>query len=493
MLRLVLNITLLPFVCLSYNILVAQTDTLFLSIDRCRDMALNNNTKIKIAEYRTEAATEMRKSTHTKYFGEFSFAGQYQYSNRQISLFNQDLFLPVVPFWAIDENTGTLREDILENPLLNGIVSNPLTGEIFYDSQGNPAFWLYSYLPSEQLKFGTHHNFMFGPSFVQPLYLGGKIRNMVKVAEAGEEIMKAKQSMDEDDVMLQTEEAYWRCVCVQEQKVLAYRYRELLLLLVSDLENIHAEGIITYNDVLKAKIKLNEADLNCLKADNGLALSQMALLQIIGLPLNTPIVLDGNIDKLPVLPNPSGSFETALQNREELRILDNTLSMAIAQKNIAMSRFLPNIMASANYLFVNPNPYNAFEKEFGSDWSAGITVQIPLFHWGDRLHTMRASKKIIEISQLMKQDAEEMIHLELEQSYFVYTETMKKFDLCEKTLIQATENLRLANDAFSEGMFTLSDLLEAQVLWQQAYSELIKAKTDLKLQEINYRKKTGQL
>jgi len=274
---------------------------------------------------------------------------------------------------------------------------------------------------------------------------------------------------------------------------LAYKYRELLNHLAGDLENLYAEGIITYNDVLKAKLKLNEAELSCLKADNGLALSQMALLQIIGLPLNTQISLDGNLDKLPVLPNPSGSYETALQNREELHILDNTMNMAIAQKNIALSRFLPNIMASANYLFVNPNPYNAFEKEFGSDWSLGVTVQIPLFHWGDRLHTMRASKKIIEISQLMKQDAEQMIQLELEQAYFVYTETMKKYDLCEKALIQSKENLRMANDAYQEGMLTLADLLEAQVLWQQAYSELIQAKTDLKLQEINYRKKTGQL
>ena len=117
--------------------------------------------------------------------------------------------------------------------------------------------------------------------------------------------------------------------------------------------------------------------------------------------------------------------------------------------------------------------------------------QIPLFHWGDRLHTLRATRKINEVALLMKKDAEEMIRLELEQSWYVFTEAVKKYDLCEKALIQASENLRMSQDSWQEGMIKLSDLLEAQVIWQQAYSELIQSKTDLKMQEINYRRKTG--
>lgn len=469
----------------------APGDTVFLDLDHCRSLAIENNNKLKIAECRSQAATELRKSVSTRYFGEFGLAGQYQYSNRQISLFNRDMFLPVVPFWAIDQETGTLRTDILENPLLNGIVANPFTGEIFYDTEGNPAFLLYSYLPSEQLKFGTHHNFMFGPSFIQPLYLGGKIRNMVKVARAGEEIAKLKQDIDYDDVIFNTDEAYWRCVSVQEQRNLAVLYHGLLKKLLADVENYYSEGIITYNDVLKVKIKLNEAELNLLKADNGYALSQMALLQIIGISYDTPIRLDTQTGEMPVLPNPSGAYELALSGRKELQILDQTLLLSEAQQNIALSRFLPNITASANYLFVNPNPYNGFEKEFGGDWSLGLTVQIPLFHWGDRLHTLRATRKINEVALLMKKDAEEMIRLELEQSWYVFTEAVKKYDLCEKALIQASENLRMSQDSWQEGMIKLSDLLEAQVIWQQAYSELIQSKTDLKMQEINYCRKTG--
>ncbi len=487
------NIIAAVFFALLSPISHAQTDTLQLDAGTCRQLALHNSYRIKIAALKTGLAGDIRKSVNTRYYGELALAGQYQYTNRQIGLFDRDMFLPVVPFWAIDEQTGTLRTDILENPLLNGIVANPLTGEIFYDNQGNPAFLLYSYLPSEQLKFGNHHNVVFGPSFVQPIYLGGKIRNMAKVARAGEEIMKLKQDIDIAEVVYKTEEAYWRCVDVQEKKNLAYAYRDLLVHLVEDVENYYAEGIITYSDVLKARVKLNEAELDCLKADNGYKLACMALMQIIGLPAETAVHLDADVSDIPLLPNQAGGYEMALNNREELKILEQTRLLTEAQNNMARSRFLPNITASANYLFFNPNPYNGFRKEFGSDWSAGITLQIPLFHWGDRIHTLRATQKMNEISLLMRAEAEELIRLELEQAWFMFSESLTRYNLCKQAVKHAAENLRMAHDAWMEGIIKSGDLIEAQVLWQKACTELIAAKTDLKMQEVNYRKKTGTL
>ena len=58
---------------------------------------------------------------------------------------------------------------------------------------------------------------------------------------------------------------------------------------------------------------------------------------------------------------------------------------------------------------------------------------------------------------------------------------------------QASENLKLATDRFQAGTIVAKDVQEAQVIWQQAYSNLIDAKVEYKINEVLYRKSIGEL
>ena len=58
---------------------------------------------------------------------------------------------------------------------------------------------------------------------------------------------------------------------------------------------------------------------------------------------------------------------------------------------------------------------------------------------------------------------------------------------------QAKENLRVSEDQYEVGMENLTNLLEAQVQWQQAWSEWVDAKATLKLCESEYLKAIGKL
>ena len=58
---------------------------------------------------------------------------------------------------------------------------------------------------------------------------------------------------------------------------------------------------------------------------------------------------------------------------------------------------------------------------------------------------------------------------------------------------QAEENLRLSNDRLKAGTITGKDVLDAQTLWQQAYSDIIDAKIQYRINEARYRKAIGVL
>jgi outer membrane protein TolC len=147
----------------------------------------------------------------------------------------------------------------------------------------------------------------------------------------------------------------------------------------------------------------------------------------------------------------------------------------------------------ANYLFMNPNPYKGFDKSFGSDWTAGINIQIPITHWGDRIYTMRASNEIVEIARLKREEAVSLIILDMNLAWNNYTEAIKNLNLLKKSMELAAEILRVAQDNYDEGIISVSKLLEAETNYVKAQTEYVEAKTKLKLCELEYLKKTGEL
>ncbi|MDD4150671.1 MAG: TolC family protein [Bacteroidales bacterium] len=476
------------------HLIIAQSDadTVFLSVLDCRESAYAENYAIQTAKGQYKITEKLHSAAKTQYFGQLNLIGNYQLTNKPFQVLSDNLFMPVVPFWSVDQANMELNPNMLENPLLNGMVLNPLTNEVMTDPEGNPLFFFYSYLPADKMQIGTHHNFVFGPSFIQPIYLGGKIRSLNKIAQSGKEIASYNVEIENNKEIYKIEQAYWRIVDLQEKQKIIGKYLELLNQVLFDVENLYTEGVVTRAEVLQVNVKINEAELDQARVNNGLILSEMALCQLIGLPIETEIYLTDTPDDIQALPKFDGSAQLALDNRSEIKMLEEAQKMAIAQKDLMRSRFLPNAALTANYLFIKPNPYKGFNNSFGSDWTVGISMQIPLTFWGDSFYTMNASKELINIAELKKEEAKSLITLEVQQAWFKYSETVKTLSLMKKSVEFAEETLRISQDNFNEGMISIAKLLEAQTKWHKTNGDLIEAKTQVKMLEVEYKMKTGQ-
>ena len=194
--------------------------------------------------------------------------------------------------------------------------------------------------------------------------MGGKIRELYNISKAAENLAKASDEKSKTDLLLDVDEAYWRVVSLQNKVSLAIEYRNLIAKMDTDVADMVDEGLTTKAELLKVKVKLNEADVMLTKAENGLSLSKMALNQLCGLPLDTEYKLaDTNLENgedTKILP-----IEQALNNRPEIKELNESKNIALSNQKIAFSRFLPNVGLSANYLLSNPNAYNGYKNEFG--------------------------------------------------------------------------------------------------------------------------------
>ncbi len=466
-----------------------------LTLSECRTKALEQNREIRIAQNDMQSAAYARKSAQTNFLPKINFGGAWLRTGKAIQPLENDLLLPVVPFNTIDPATGKFNPEALKDlgTAMNTLVVNPETGQPVVDQAGNPIFRNYAMLPADKLVLDHKNSYYARFTLTQPLFTGFKITEANHIARRAENIAKEKELLTRAEVVAKTDEAFWRVVSLQEKLKLANAYEALLDRLVTDLKNMYAEGVITRNDVLKAQVKQNEAKLKTLQAENGCALSKMALAQIIGMEEEDIEVDSGKMEELPVAVPVSFLGEVSTDNRAEVAMLKEKAAIMESKRNIERSRFMPDVMLTGGYGWMNPNPYHGLRNEFGGNWSVGIVVSIPVFTWGERRNDLHAAKLKMANAELELNEAREMIDLQIRQNRYRYTEALKKAEMTGLSKKQAEENMRMAKENLMEGRSRLAELLEAQLQWENASSEHIDALVEMKTVLLELDKSTGEI
>ena len=426
-----------------------------LQLEDCRQMALTHNKSVQMAQESVKAANELKKAAFAQFLPNFSANGAYTWNQKNLSLLSENAKLPTY-----------------------SLTTGLMTG--------------YTVLPKSALEYDIQNIFAGSIGFVQPIFMGGKIKELYHIAKYGENLAIAQQENKITELLLEVDEAYWRVVSLENKVKLAKEYRNLIAQVDSNVNVSIEEGVATKSEALKVKVKLNEADITVTKAEDGLNLSRMALNQLCGIALDDVYTLaDQNLAD--ETPTPLIPIDQALNNRPEIKQLTQMENIAKSNEKIMLSRFMPNIAFSGNYLVTNPNSYDGYKNEFGGMFSVGIVANIPLFHFGDKIHTLNAARSQHRIATLELEETKEKMQLQIKQSSYKVAESLKKKVSTQHNIDQAEENLRYATEGFDAGVITSTDLLGAQTAWLSAKSEAIDASIDVKLCNLYLAKSLGTL
>lgn len=330
----------------------------------------------------------------------------------------------------------------------------------------------------------------------QPVFMGGAIIAMNKMADLGEELACNSAEQTRQQTLYSIDQTYWQVVSLRHKQKLAEGYLDLVKKLDDDVQKMIQEGVATRSEGLSVSVKVNEAEMMLTKVNDGLVLSKMLLCQLCGMPVSEQIILaDEEKETLEAVVEvaPRMEVDQALENRPELRQLQNVVDMSKQLTNILKAGNLPQVMLTGGYLVSNPNLYNGFQRKFGGVWNVGVMVRVPIWNWGDVAYKVRASKGATTIARLKMDDAREKITLQVNQSNFQVQEANKKLEMANVNIQKADENLRTANLGFKEGVISSTTVMEAQTAWLQAQSQRIDAEIDVKLSQVNLQKALGTL
>ena len=454
------------------------------SLDSCRAMALSNKKELMVKAERVRQAGYQRKQAFAAYLPALDFAGGYTYNQKKLSLFDSDQLLPTKSF-----NLATQSYEF-------NVVTNPITHQPVTTPDGTPIPSEVALIPKEAMEFDIHNVFFGAVTLTQPIYMGGKIVAMNRLAKIQEEANRMLQENESQNVIYAVDAAYWTVVSLNAKHRLAKSYVNLLDTLDRNVKLMLDQGVATRSDLLSVDVKLNEANVDLLKVENGLSLSRMALAQICGLPVHSDINVadEGVAQAIPSAEIATRyNMEEVYSRRPDLRALEMASEATVQQKRVALSEMLPNIALIGSYSFTNPNMFDGFKNRFGGAFSVGVMVKIPLWHWGGNYNGYRAARSAETISKIQVADAREKIDLQVCQAAYKAQEAVKTYLATESNLAKAQENLRTATLGFREGVITTDDVMAAQTAWLKAHSENIDAMIDVKLCDVYLSKVLGTL
>ena len=462
-----------------------------LSLDSCRAMALRNNKQMSISRVKQEIAANVRKSARTKYLPHISALGGYEYTSKEVSILNDDQ-KEALNFMGSNLKNGIVSSvgpyaQILPAALQQRLGTDLTNLASFLDLGGQNIV--------NAFRTDTRNLWAGAILLTQPVFMGGAIVAMNKLADAGEELAANSAEAKRQATLYHIDQAYWQVVSLRHKQKLAQGYLDLVKKLDGDVQKMIKEGVATRSDGLSVSVKVNEAEMAMLKVNDGLTLSKMLLCQLCGIPVDEQIVLaEEETDNLETVEfTPQADFQQAVENRPELKMLQNMVDMGKQTTNILKAGNLPQVLLTGGYMVSNPNVFNGFEKKFAGVWNVGVLVRVPIWNWGDVAYKVRAAKGATTIATLQKEEAREKIELQVNQSAFQVSEANKKLEMAKASIERANENLRTANLGFSEGVISSTTVMEAQTAWLQAQSQKIDAEIDVKLSQVNLQKALGTL
>ena len=419
------------------------------SLQQLKDSALHNNIAIHSAELSIDAAREQRKEAFTKYFPNISGTGLWFNANRGMAKMEMN------PSEMIPAEMGAMLSQMLPAQALAAL-ANPVS--------------------MTMMKNGTIGSLMA----VQPVFAGGQIVNGNKLAKVGEDVSRLQLQLSENEVEEKVEQYYWQLVSLQEKTKTLDAVDTLLANIYKDVDVAVRAGVAMRNDLLQVQLRQNDIESQRLKLENGISIVRLLLAQYCGLRDTTFTLLTPPQQGMEI------AAEGTIAQLPEYQLLEKQVEATGLQKKMAVGQNLPTVAVGAGY-----NYHNLMDNDrtFGMVFA---TVSVPITDWWGGSHAIKRKK--IEHQKAIEQleNNAQLLQIRMQNAWNGVEESRRQLLLAQRSIEQAEENLRLNRDYYRAGTSRMADLLEAQLLYQQACDKHTDAFADHQIKLMEYRHAIGQ-
>ncbi len=410
----------------------SATTTISLTLEECRQRALENNTYMKNAALDVRAAQLRKQEAITEYFPHVSATA--------------------MGYWAQNPLLEMNMNDLFENGEI------PETLKPICESYGMKTD--YSFFKK---------GWSAGVTAIQPIYAGGRIVTGNRLAALGVEVAGLQKDILRRETSETVDSLWWQVVSFEGKFETLEHLSATLDTLYSNVLSAVSSGLAAETDLLLIEHRRNGLAAQKKKVRSGIRLARMNLFNSINLdyslipsaatdgrPCLDSIVLDDG-DSIPLSPEHYWKDEDEIvDGMQETRLLALQEKARRMEKRMAVGEALPQVSVGATAGYSN-----LYEQGL-CNTVAFARVQIPLSDWGKTSRKAQHLDTQIEKAANEREFLEKQLHLQVSKLWLDLTSAYDDWQLAEEALAQSSRLYESALSNYKAGLTPLQDLLQAE-------------------------------
>lgn len=308
-----------------------------------------------------------------------------------------------------------------------------------------------------------------------PLFSGFKLRNSVDASENMHQAQTFNAANTKEQLAMQTVMLYVNLYKAQESVKLIQENLKSANQRVTDFSALEQNGLLARNDFLKAQLQASNIQLTLDDARKKVSTINYQLITLLKLPEGTLVSPSDAYFKNANGITPSVTQSEAIAQRSDLEALRWQQKANESNVKVAKGDYYPSIAFTAGYVALDIQ--NVVQVYNAVNVGVGLSYDISNIFKNNK--KVKAAESRAEETRQQVEIMTDRVKVQVQESLENYNLSLKQSKVYTEAVEQATENYRIVNDKYDNGLVDTNDLLEADVQQLQAKINEAFSKADI--------------
>jgi outer membrane protein TolC len=273
--------------------------------------------------------------------------------------------------------------------------------------------------------------------------------------------------LQQQSIWFQTSAAYDSLLVALSHRANLRESRDLTVDFLKRTQSRFEAGTVAKLDVIQAQVAVAQAENDLIANERDVANAQASLNRQLGRVIGAAIAPTDSLAMPAPLPDSASIESIALENRPELRILQQQQLGARASTSLAKEFWLPDLTFAVGRDYAQP----------GSPlFTTGISMPIPAFFWQHSRGDIALAQHTERELEATYRDVRAQVTQDVRSAYANASTAIRQATFLRDELVPAAaEAYRVASTSYGLGGSSALDVLTARAALLQAQSQLIDA------------------